>query len=179
MSIVPATRPNMPDEWVRLLGQALAKVDAPVHLVGRRGFYLDMGKPDANDRALYDDAIWLITPERVTPFNANCDPSHFRKDIANLVPGVWSYRVGKHKVNSPSGYTALVQAGAVTVARDQGKTESGWFGINIHRGGNSVTGSLGCQTIPPTQWDAFIAAVQRELLNHRQQTIPYILTAHS
>jgi hypothetical protein len=54
-----------------------------------------------------------------------------------------------------------VQAASVEVRRDGGLIESGWFGINIHRGGVTTTSSEGCQTIPPErQWNQFIGTVR-------------------
>jgi hypothetical protein len=186
-SIVPGYRPKMPREWVTLL-PSVAPIGrekmngATVYVVGRRGFFLDMGKRRVNDRALYDDAIWVVSPRVCVGFNANCDPQHYRPEIANLVPGVWLYRVGKHKRNSPDGYTALVQAEVFTVARD-GKTQSeaprverGWQGINIHKGGEQSTWSLGCQTIYGPQYDEFIGLVQKEATAYGEDLIPYALT---
>jgi len=51
------------------------------------------------------------------------------------------------------------------VARDgeKGRSKRDGVAINIHRGGYGTTSSLGCQTIPPSQWDAFYALAQREM----------------
>jgi hypothetical protein len=75
-----------------------------------------------------------------------------------------------------------VQAGPVTVHRDNGVTESGEFYIHVHRGGYSTTSSAGCQTVHPDQWPAFIALVESEMQRHGgglpidKLTIPYALT---
>ncbi len=135
-------------------------------LVGVRGYYRDsMGVAGANDRGLYDDALFMVGPTEFEAFNANTDPSSVRKGrgtgagkgMACLKPGIWpAYQFGKHKQQ----YEALVQTGGkVTVVRDglDGPyEETGHFGINIHRGGNTTTGSAGCQTVPPDQWPRFI-----------------------
>lgn len=148
-------------------------------LLGRRGYYRDtMGAPGVNDRAIYDDAIMLVTPTSYVTFNANCDPSRESPGMAVLNAGVWHYKVGIHGLSRPKSeqYEALVQAGPVTVTRDARGEDTGWFGINIHRGGRTTTGSLGCQTIHPSQWDGFIALVKMELHRHDIVTIPYCLT---
>lgn len=147
-------------------------------LVGIRGYYLNtQGKPGANDRGIYDDAIFLITPNAFAAFNANVDPSVFRRRIATLKPGVWWYKIGIHGLSKPKSrqYRALVQAAAVTVQRDGAGEETGWFGINIHRGGTSTTSSAGCQTIPPGQWPGFFSLVESEMKRCGQSTIPYLL----
>lgn len=71
---------------------------------------------------------------------------------AHLVPGWYDYQRGSHK-----GHGALVQAGPVTVIRDEDRDgtgepqeyrESGWFGLNIHAGGDAErvgAYSAGCQ----------------------------------
>jgi lysozyme len=148
-------------------------------LLGRRGYYRDtMGEPGKNDRGIYDDAMILVTPTAYITYNANADPSIRRPRVAVLVAGVWSYRIGIHNISKSKDrqYKALVQAAEVTVRRDQSITESGWFGINIHRGGWNTTSSLGCQTIYPPQWDSFIATVELEMKRHARKRIPYVLT---
>jgi lysozyme len=147
-------------------------------LLGVRGYYLySMGAAGVNDRNIYDDAIMLVTPTAYVTFNANTDPGAFRTGIANLKPGVWRYKVGTHNISKPpeQRYTALVQAAPVTVVRDGQGEQTGWFGINIHRGGYTRTSSLGCQTIPPSQWGAFIALVKEEMRRHGRPEIPYVL----
>lgn len=151
-------------------------------LLGIRGYYKHtMGKPDENDRRIYDDALFIVSPNCYMAFNANVDPNGYRpghgtaestKGMANLKCGVWTYQLGIHRT-----YLALTQADAVTVIRDGTPSyeHTGWFGINIHRGGWESTSSLGCQTIYPSQWDSFIATVQREMTEFNQKTIKYVL----
>jgi lysozyme len=172
---LPPNRPRKRRAEVEAMAQA-AGITAPVYLVAIRGYYHD----DHNDnaRGLYDDAMFLVTPQSFVAFNANTDPSVFRPGIAALKPGLWSYRLGIHGLSKPKArqYVALVQAGEVTVHRDGKGDDTGWFGINIHRGAVASTSSLGCQTIPPSQWDSFIALVKRSLSEHDQKVIPYLLT---
>jgi lysozyme len=133
-----------------------------------RAYYEDtMGKPGENDVDIYDDALFIVTPTHFSSWNANTDPSRYGwnpgvgKFMARLKPGVWWMRRLKHKMRSPNGYMAFGQGGdPVTVERIRKNgtiaiTESGGFGINLHRGGNSGTSSEGCQTIPPAQWPRF------------------------
>ena len=178
MKILPPNRPLLPRQDV-LHALISRGVQDAVCLFASRGYYRKtMGDPTRNDRAMYDDAIFLISPSAFVAFNANTDPSAFRKHIASLQTGIWKYKVGTHGLSKPATqrYTALVQAGEVTVTRDQAGTDTGWFGINIHRGGFNGTSSLGCQTIYPTQWPSFIELVQSELKRAGQKIIPYLLT---
>jgi len=136
-----------------------AKVPVPRHkvtILGIRGYYKDsMGKPGQNDRAVYDDAAFVLLSDRVVAFNFNTDPSAWRDGIATLVTGVWSFVVGWHKLGKKSGHAALRQNGLFTVRRDGRGLQTGEFGINLHRGGENGTSSLGCQTVPPDQWEEF------------------------
>jgi hypothetical protein len=65
--------------------------------------------------------------------------------------------------------------------RDDQTEETGYFGINIHRGSINSTSSLGCQTIYPYQWDGFIHLVMGQakkifgLEEWNERTIPYLL----
>jgi len=131
-----------------------------VSILAIRGYYKDsMGKVGVNDRGIYDDAMFVMLHGRVLPFQANTDPSAWRTGIATLKPGKWRFIAGKHKLNDRNGYPALRQYGNMTVTRDNQKAQTGYFGINLHRGGSENTSSLGCQTIPAGQWDKFITAV--------------------
>ncbi len=183
--MVPNARPlQPPTETARILAEA--GVQASVCLLGVRGYYRrTMGDPSRNDRGIYDDAIFLHgTNGTHIAFTANVDPSVSRPGIATLCSGLWSYRLGIHGLSRPKAqqYTALVQAAPVTVRRDPSRpggnptSDTGFFGINIHRGSATTTSSIGCQTIHPSQWDAFIASVKDQLARAGQKQIPYLLT---
>jgi lysozyme len=180
-AILPSGRPRIERKAIeQMLHQA--KVTDGVAIVGIRGYYRDsMGALGTNDRGLYDDALIVVSPAGFLAFNGNVDPSVYRPAIAVLQPGVWRYKIGIHGLSKPVAqrYKALVQAAPVTVLRDKGGVDTGMFGINIHRGGVNGTSSLGCQTIPPAQWPAFIALVESELKRAGQATVPYLLTAES
>lgn len=156
----------------------LAPLNLPeqVKVLGIRGYYKKtMGNPVQNDRGIYDDALFIMSPDSFTSYNANTDPSIYRKHIATLKPGIWWYRPGMHHPTKPNGYPAFIQAKEVTVARDQEDDDTGYFGINIHRGGFNTTSSEGCQTIFPSQWDSFHATLIDQLKRHNQKIFPYIL----
>lgn len=161
----------------------------PVLLVGVRGYYRDgLGAKGTNDRGIYDDALFLISPNRISAFNANTDPSRVRKGkgtgagkgMARLKAGLYrAHQLGQHRAGTPGAHQALVQrAGEVTVIRDGvdgDYEETGYFGINIHRGGVTTTSSEGCQTVPPDQWPVFIAEVRTALNAAGQTVVPYVL----
>lgn len=152
----------------------------PILFAGIRGYYKNtMGKEGINDRALYDDAIFILAKDEFIPYNGNTDPGAFRTGIANLKPGIWEvYKFDLHN----GKYLAICQRGGkVTVIRDKKGEDTGMFGINIHRGGFSVTSSLGCQTIPPPQWEDFITNAQKYAARYigngwrAKSNYPYVL----
>ncbi len=169
-------------------------VDRSKHLVcvvGVRGYYLNMiGAEGKNDRGVYDDAMFLITPTKFMSVNANVDPSSYRKGygigdakgIANLVAGAYyAWKLDYHK----GQYLALCQRlGEMTVLRDGTPPylqTSRWLGINNHKGGISTTASLGCQTVYPPQWKDYIELAESELKScygskeYNKVVVPYAL----
>jgi lysozyme len=145
-----------------------------------------MGAKGKNDRGIYDDALILVTPNVHAAFNANVDPGAYginpkvRKGYASLKPGVYRYKLGKHGLRRGNPYTALVQSGPVTVQRDGGQEETGFFGINVHAGSRTRVSSEGCTTLPPgPNWDGFIALVQAEMKRNNAKTLSYVLTSKS
>ena len=173
--MIPNSRPQQKKEvTARLL--AKAGVKDSVALLGIRGYYSETFPPAGNQRGIYDDAIFVVSPEAYVSFNANTDPTVYRKGIASLVPGVHIYKKGKHGISKGPGYPALRPATkdeALPVYRD-GEGISIGYHINIHRGGKS-TSSLGCQTIPASQYDSFITLVYDQMDRFSQKTIPYLL----
>lgn len=181
--MLPALKPQASREQIAgiVAGHAGARHLLPsdsVVLVGVRGYYRDtMGAPGRNDRGIYDDAFFLLTPGTFASFHGNCDPSAWRNHIATLKAGVWRYTPGIHGLSKPAAqrYQAYVQAAEVTVIRDGEGEDTGEFGINIHRGGQNGTSSLGCQTIPPAEWEAFRTLLNTELKRYNQKSFPYVL----
>jgi hypothetical protein len=149
-------------------------------MVGIRGYYLDsLGRVGKNDRGMYDDAVFLITPNEILAYNFNVDASRVRagkgrgkgKGMAILNAGVYRYKKGKHKT-----YMAFTQAGPVTVTRDGDNFQDhGYFGINLHRGGVNGTSSLGCNTWPVSQFEDARAFAYSKLEEFKQKDFPYIL----
>lgn len=182
-SLLPNDKPKMSQAEVAALLLEYDVTD-PLCLVGIRGYYKNtMGAPGRNDRGMYDDAMFLWSADTFASFNGNTDPSAYRKGIgrgsrkgmASLKHGHYhSHKIGLHR----GKYTALVQtAGPVVVVRDGDPPyeDEGYFGINIHKGGITQTSSLGCQTIPPNQWDAFISLVKLLMKRHELSVMPYLL----
>ena len=185
-TILPPAKPRLSSQKLRNV-LATFKIDRqkyPLVLLGIRGYYLNtMGVPNANDRSIYDDAIFIDTPNATVAFNANTDPSVYKKGIAVLQPGVYY----AHKFDTHYGktkqYPAICQRlGAVTLLRDgQTVTEQGSnYGINIHEGKPKTTSSEGCQTLPPEQWLSFYALAKNEAIrlygsNWNKTIIPYVL----
>jgi hypothetical protein len=162
-----SARPEMKrGDAVRMIAAAgISAARTPVLLV-RRGYYRDsMGVPGKNDVGIYDDAIFLITPDRFLGWRANADPSRLFPDVATLAPGVYTYEIGIHNRTKETArqYRALIQRSAVTVRRHGGEDETGHFGVNIHRGGVNGTTSLGCITLPPGSWPEFFEGVEMEM----------------
>ncbi len=194
MAIVPETCPRLSYRELlpRVEQSGLDVQTHPVFVVGIRGYYANsMGKP-GNERGIYDDAIFLVSPAFFGAYNGNTDPGGYRKGhgfgdqkgMARLNPGLWMvHRFAKHR----GKYEALCQrAGDVTVTRDGDPPyeHTGSFGINIHRGKTDRTSSIGCQTIYPGQWDSFISSAQDQArrfhgADWRKTTIPYLLLVDS
>lgn len=184
MSLIPRSKPQLTKgEAEKIL--EFKKVDRqrnPCCVLAVRGYYLDsMGAPGKNDRGIFDDAAFICSPNLFASVNFNTDPTSYRKGkgtsdstkgMASLKPGIWMYRIGRHKLV----YPACVQAQAVTVVRDgtPDYEDTGWFGINIHPGG-AGTSSLGCQTVPKEQWPSYIKPLVAQLNENKQTAFPYVL----
>lgn len=182
--MIPAAKPKIKrDAAMELLKKH--KVSNPVCLIGIRGYYSKMGPTPFNDRGIYDDALILVSSggDVYATFNANVDPAarginpKIKKGYASLKPGVWTYKLGYHGIRSGNPYRALVQGDAVTVQRDGGKEETGWFGINVHAGSRTRVSSEGCTTLPPQSYPAFITLVESEMKRNHAKTLSYVLTA--
>ena len=153
--------PQKTDEEVRAILKVNGVDPTKPCVLAIRGYYLDTyGERGENDRQCFDDAVFVVTPESVTPFQFNTDPNGYRKGfgtgkhkgMAMLKKGIHIYGEGNHK-----GYPAFRQCEKNTVIRDGDPpyTDTGYHAINIHSGGYYSTSSLGCQTCPKTTWNKF------------------------
>ncbi len=188
--ILPPDRPQISAEEIDVvIANHRAKLGPPdkVVLVIWRGYFRDsMGVKGKNDVGIYDDAFFWRAPNAFSAWNGNSDPTrlgwnpHAGKFMARLAVGSWRFTKWKHK----GQYWAFGQGGnKVTVerVREDGsvaRTESGTFGINIHKGSVNHTSSEGCQTIPPNQWEAFKATGYGLLDAWRQITFPVFVVAN-
>lgn len=134
-----------------------------------RAYYRDsMGVPRSNDYGIFDDAFFIVSPSGFSPWNGNSDPSRIGwnanagKYMARLKTGkIYDFQRLKHHASRPDGYMAFGQGEhEVTVERLRkdgtiAQTETGCFGINLHRAGMNGTSSEGCLTVPREQWDDF------------------------
>jgi len=189
---VPNSKPRLSSTDLRKMIQPfhIDRNKYPLVVIGIRGYYRNgLGKVNENDRGIYDDALFIDTPQVTASFNANTDPSYVRKGsgkgaskgMATLKPGLWKvHKFGLHRQK----YLALVQRmGNVTVVRDgtPDYEDTGRdFGINIHKGGLNSTSSEGCQTIYPAQWDSFITLAKDQAMRYfgaewNKVVIPYVL----
>lgn len=143
---------------------------------GIRGFF----NTDKNKRNVYDDAICVISTDNVfAVYKANVDPSGFTKGVASLLPGVHVYKPGLHGIKKGNPYPAFIPATAgkiVPVTREGSQIVTTGSALNIHRGGNSTTSSLGCQTIQPSQWDQFYSLVRSQMAKVGFTEFYYILS---
>jgi hypothetical protein len=170
--MIPPQRPDSTREQIVKLTNNYSQYP---YMVGLRGYYKNQfGRTGLNDRGMYDDALFFLTPDKMYAFNFNTDPGKYgysgyqglRKGVPTLKEGVWDYRRGIHKT-----YEALVQAGNFTVYRDGNNITGGKieetgnkWGINLHRGSNTSVSSAGCLTIPPGQWSEFFDGVVKKYL---------------
>jgi len=154
------------------------------HIVGIRS--------QANAPNEFDDLIGIVSGNKVSWFTATTNPgTHWLKNLMNpkgtalLKPGQWadSWKLGLHR----GEYKALIQCKPITVFRDKDKdaiaeetavTDTGIFGINIHRANPKWTSkfidkwSAGCQVMNnPADFKMFIEACEASGLSRFTYTL--------
>ncbi|MDC9701536.1 MAG: lysozyme [Alphaproteobacteria bacterium] len=178
-AMVPSFRPQQDQEITRAVLEKfsyLTPVDYQNDLIKVlmvRGYYMNiMGNKGQNERAVYDDALFVVSPEGTQSFNGNADPSIFRRGIATIKdPQAIQYSPGLHGYNRRAGpYPAFCQEAPCTVMRDGRGEDTGLFFVNLHRGGVEDTSSKGCLTVPPNQWKEFYALLCGLLEKYGQST---------
>ena len=143
------------------------------HIIGTRSA--------ANEKNKFDDYIYLIKGPIMYVFTCTTNPgTHWLKNLLNpkgtavLKPGQYidSWTLGLHQ----GKYRALVQAKPITVYRDNnkndlaeenGKEDTGMFGINIHHANSSAISSIidkwsaGCQVLnDPEQFHTLMSSCE-------------------
>lgn len=147
------------------------------HLVGIRS--------KANKPNEFDDLIAVIDNNQISWYTCTTNPgTHWLLNLLNpkgaalLKPGQWkdSWQVGLHQ----GKYQALTQCKPITVFRDGNKnniaeeskvTETGIFGINIHRANEKLVSKLidkwsaGCQVLNnPQQFSELLTKCKQSKL---------------
>jgi peptidoglycan hydrolase-like protein with peptidoglycan-binding domain len=146
----------------------------------------------------YDDAFAVVWQDKngqphVKEFRGNTEPSaHYRGRMGNDVNGDGRLDQGRlrtghymYSMSSYHGAPALRMRGDATVDRDVnqdgnfgndgGASSGGGASMLFHRGGSNTTGSAGCQTLPPAQFDAFMATLRESGLGRSTSNVGYTL----
>lgn len=165
---IPSKKPNADYQlWIDRLKAAghnpdelFASSPTGTIVVAIRGLFSGMGVPGQNDPAIFDDALAMLTRAgKCKTWNANTDPTRYGwnagagKFMARLKAGAWWMKRRLHR----GKYWAFGQCDRpVTVERVDAEgvvrlKETGCFGIDLHKAGNT-TSSEGCQTVPLEQW---------------------------
>lgn len=156
---------------------ASVKVE-PLFLLGIRGYYkASFGNPTANDRIFFDDALFIIETAKngiFESFNFNTDPSPaFRQHVATLkADEVYDVVQHMHK-----GQYKALQIVKDIVSRDgESGYDIGRHGINFHYDAEFYSkNSLGCQTVPRSQWLDFQSETYRLMNKHKLKIVKYCL----
>jgi hypothetical protein len=184
--VKPNARPRLStvELHARLAPFGIDRSKFPVVIVGYRGYYKNsMGVPGKNDIGIYDDAVFIDSPNITAAFNANTDPSVLRPGMATVKSNMvfYAHTIDYHRGKNLPYLAVCQRAGSVRVIRagnppyeDEGR------GCNIHRGGYQTTGSEGCTTVYPDQWDSFISAVVDQAKRYfggkwKTSIIPYVI----
>ncbi|MEL6503468.1 MAG: glucosaminidase domain-containing protein [Pseudomonadota bacterium] len=179
--VAPKGRPQQPSKVTRAILQDWDHAyEGQTVMLAVRGYFRDSkGKPGVNDRGIFDDAVFVVSPRGVWAFNFNVDPSRYRDGIASYkADQSISFKQGIHGYSKPAHlrYPALEQVSVAHITRDEQADEVGDFHMNIHKGSASgSTSSLGCCTVPVEQWDEFFGVVCREMDADGQKLIHMVL----
>lgn len=158
-----------------------------VMLVGVRGFHAPMLRREGADRWLYEDALFVISPEAFMSWHANLDPAGWRRDMGLPTPenaptlkaGLYAaHRYGKLGGRDP----ALIQtAGPVDVTwPDLPHGQPVERTMPIRRGTVAAPAAAAGVPVAPRQWDSFIATVVDLLQRHhgrdwRARAVPLLV----
>lgn len=165
-----------------------------------RGYYRDsLGAKGKNDVGMYDDMLAWVSEKDILPIQGNTDPSRvgwngsLGKPFAMLVPGVWYFIRGPHKGRQPcfrqpteenaqdfripgKGYFTVYRAkGQNQISQHTAPTESGYFAINIHDGGDENTSSWGCLTAPSKTFIPWATEIWARTREKKQDVLPMLL----
>jgi len=193
MSIpVLETRLRLSSKELEALLKPFAKKlkEHPLRLIAIRGYFKNESDDieDTIKTDIYNDAIFVYGPSVCAVYRANTDSSVKRRKtptpfgVPKLEPGLYMAHKFEIYRGKKDKYPALCQKlGPVSVIRDgESVIQSGYFGIDIHKGALGTTSTEGCQTIHPAQWDSFYHLAKDQAVRlfggkWKKQVIPYIL----
>lgn len=175
--ILPPRKPRLGrEDAVRVLSNHNLSTDVCV-LLFVRGYYRDsMGKFGVNDVGVYDDAVFVVTPEdsEYRTYNANTDPSKSGSGLAMIDTGLHYFYKGQHR-GKYDAFRYFPEGTRVPCTRDGRSARPARY-INIHRGGFRNTWSEGCLTIPTEEmWLDFQKTVYRYMDKYNQGHIAVLL----
>lgn len=158
--ILPPARPKRDDATLDAIIDHFNLVPTRASLIVVRGYYLDsLGKRGVDDTNIYDDAAYLVSPNRRESWNFNTSPSFPEKGYAELVLGQYVYYPSFHHISNPrKRYKALrpYPEGVTLKCLRHGKLST-CSHCNIHMGSDNpiafdVVWSRGCMTAPRHQY---------------------------